>query len=38
MIKKTNAVRELDQHKIPYKTKEYEVAGEFTQPLAFPTN
>lgn len=25
MIKKTNAVRELDQHKIPYNTKEYEV-------------
>ena len=25
MIKKTNAVRELDQHKIPYSTKEYEV-------------
>lgn len=25
MVKKTNAVRELDQHKIPYKTKEYEV-------------
>lgn len=25
MIKKTNAVRELDQHKIPYNVKEYEV-------------
>ncbi len=24
-MKKTNAVRELDQHKIPYTTKEYEV-------------
>lgn len=25
MIKKTNAVRELEQHKIPYTTKEYKV-------------